>query len=60
MSRKVVHDDDITVGERWSQTLFDIWRALQFTKLEYLILNHVGVFQKAKPARQRKDKGGVL
>jgi hypothetical protein len=24
MSRKVVHDDDITVGERWSQTLFDI------------------------------------
>jgi hypothetical protein len=24
MSRKVVHDDDVTVVERWSQTLFDI------------------------------------
>src|SRR5215471_4627604 len=24
MSRKVVHDDDVTVVERWSQTLFDV------------------------------------
>src|SRR5262249_16139425 len=24
MSRKVVHDDDVTVVERWSQTLFDL------------------------------------
>src|SRR6516225_3761145 len=24
MSRKVVHDDDITAVERWSQTLFDV------------------------------------
>src|SRR5216117_1444122 len=24
MSRKVVHDDDVTAVERWSQTLFDV------------------------------------
>jgi hypothetical protein len=24
MSRKVVHDDDVTVVEHWSQTLFDV------------------------------------